>query len=218
MERELRDAIWTGRLVDLRTGNATAEDPTNGAAWGAQRTVAVALLAELLTSAVEPRQPRALRLAGARITGELNRENDELVCPLFLDGCWLDSPINLAGGKIPTLVLSGCRIPGLNGKQLQTQGDLRLTATVIHGEVTLAGAHIGGNLELSGTTITNRSGGALLADALSIHENMLCDGFTAHGEVDLDGASISGFADFGGARLENPNDRAFHASTRAACR
>lgn len=50
VEAELRAAIWTGRLVDLRTGDAAADDPAQGAGWPAQRTIPAVLLAELLTS------------------------------------------------------------------------------------------------------------------------------------------------------------------------
>jgi hypothetical protein len=30
LERELRKAIWAGLLVDLRSGDATEDDPANG--------------------------------------------------------------------------------------------------------------------------------------------------------------------------------------------
>ena len=78
LEAQLREAIWTGRLVDRRTGNATADDPAQGADWPAQRTVPAALLAEMLTTTEGSRRPRALRLAGARITGKLHLEATEL--------------------------------------------------------------------------------------------------------------------------------------------
>jgi hypothetical protein len=68
VEDELREAMLTGRLVDWRTGDATADDPAQGAGWDAQRTVP-GLLAKLFTDTeVQPR-PRALRLAGAHIGG-----------------------------------------------------------------------------------------------------------------------------------------------------
>jgi hypothetical protein len=60
VEAELREAMLTGRLVDWGTGDAAADDPAYGDGWDAQRTVAAALLAELLTNAEGPRRPRAL--------------------------------------------------------------------------------------------------------------------------------------------------------------
>jgi hypothetical protein len=96
VEDELREAIWTGRLVDWRTGDATADDPANGASWEPQRTVDAALLADLLRSGAEgPRRPRALRLAGARIVSELDLEATELTCPLLLRACWFAQPVVL---------------------------------------------------------------------------------------------------------------------------
>lgn len=38
---------------------------------------------------------RAVKLAGARITGVLDLEAARLACPLLLDGCSVDQPINL---------------------------------------------------------------------------------------------------------------------------
>jgi hypothetical protein len=38
---------------------------------------------------------RAVKLAGARITGVLDLEAARLACPLLLDGCSADQPINL---------------------------------------------------------------------------------------------------------------------------
>src|SRR5215207_2791596 len=126
VERELRKAIWTGRLADLRTGDATADDPACGAGWSAERTVAAALLAELLTSAEGSRRPRTLRLAGARIVGRLDLEATELVCPLLLQGCWFAEPVILAEAQAPAVRLPSCHLPGLSGRQLTTHDNLEL--------------------------------------------------------------------------------------------
>ena len=47
-EDKLRKAMGTGHLVDWRSGEATADNPINGADWDAQRTITAALLVELL--------------------------------------------------------------------------------------------------------------------------------------------------------------------------
>jgi hypothetical protein len=142
VEDELREAIRTGRQVDWRTGVATADDLAHGGDWDAQRTVAAALLAELLlTAPEESRRPRGLRLTGARIVGELNLEATELACPLLLQGCWFAEPVILAEAQAPAVRLPGCHLPGLSAQQLTTRGNLELndgfTAT---GEVRLVGA------------------------------------------------------------------------------
>ena len=214
VEDELREAILNGRLVDWRTGDAADDDPGHGAGWEAQRAVAAALLAELLTNAGGSRRPRALRLAGARILGQLDLEATELLCPLLLQGCWFAEPMVLDEARTPALRLPGCHVPGLSARQLTTRGNLELnngfTAT---GEVTLLGAHIGGQLDLSGATLTNPDGRALMAARLTVDEDMFCqEGFTATGEVKLLGAHIGGQLDLNGATLTNPDGFAVNAN------
>jgi hypothetical protein len=102
VERRLRKAIWSGRPVDLRSGNAGADDPAHGAGWDAQRTIAAAVLAELLTNIEGSRRPRALRLAGAPIVGRLDLDGTELVCPLLLWGCWFAEPVDLEVAQAPS--------------------------------------------------------------------------------------------------------------------
>jgi hypothetical protein len=218
-EQKLRRAIPTGTPVDLCTGEAEVDDPAQGATWDRSRTVPAALLAELLTRPGEgSTRPRALRLAGARITGILDLKGIELVCPLLLRGCWFDEPVNLAGVKISVLSLPGCHIPGLDARQIQTQGDLSLNGAVIKGQLFLAGGRIGGSLRFSEATLTNPNNGALLADAVVVGENVYCDELKTRGEVDLDGAAINGFADFTGAKLDNANGLAFHAESMSTGR
>jgi hypothetical protein len=213
VEDELREAMLTGRSVDWRTGDAEADDPAHGASWDTQRTVAAASLAELLTTTEGSRRPRALRLAGARIVGQLDLETTELVCPLLLRGCWFAEPLILADAQAPALRLPGCLLPGLSAQQLTTRGNLELndgfTAT---GEIILFGAHIGGVLDLRGATLTNPDGFALTATGLTVDQSMACsEGFTATGEVRLLGGHIGGQLGFVGATLANPDGSALNA-------
>jgi hypothetical protein len=173
LEQQLRAAILTGRLVDLCTGDTAADDPANGAGWDATRTVTAALLVDLLTDTQGPRRPRALRLAGARILDQLDLEAAELVCPLLLRGCWLAEPVILDEAQAPVVRLPGCHLPGLSADQLTTRGNLELhhgfTAV---GEVGLLGAHIGGQLDLSGASLANPNGLALNADRLTVDQDV----------------------------------------------
>jgi len=213
VDQELREAILTGQPVDWRTGDATADDPAHGANWDAQRTVAAALLAELLTDVEGSHRPRALRLAGARIVGQLDLGTTELVCPLLLRDCWFAEPVVLAEARTPVLRLPGCHLPGLFAVQLTTRGNLEFSeAFAATGEVNLAGAHIGGNLEFSGATLANPDGYALCADTLTVGQHMFCrDRFAATGEVNLAGAHIGGNLEFSGATLANPDGHALRA-------
>jgi hypothetical protein len=61
VEQQLREAILTGRLVDLRTRNPRATIPPMAPA-GPRSTVPAPLLADLLTDTDGSRRPPALRL------------------------------------------------------------------------------------------------------------------------------------------------------------
>ncbi|MEE1824016.1 hypothetical protein PUR61_17735 [Streptomyces sp. BE20] len=62
-ERRLWDACPTGSVVDLRSGEAIADDPADGAAWGDGRTVrAEAITAAPPTGAVDLQDAQAVVL------------------------------------------------------------------------------------------------------------------------------------------------------------
>jgi adhesin HecA-like repeat protein len=213
VDQELREAMPTGRLVDLRAGEAAADDPAHGAGWDAQRSVPAALLAELLTSAGGPGRSGVLRLAGARIVGRLDLGPAELVSSLLLWGCWFAEPVLLNEARALSLRLLGCHLPGLSADQLTTRGNLQLRyGFTARGEVRLVGAHVGGQLDLRGATLTNPGGPALVADGLTVDQDLLCgEGFAATGEVRLVGAHVGGQLNLRGATLTNPGGRALSA-------
>jgi hypothetical protein len=213
MKQLLREAMLAGQLVDWRTGNSRADDPSRGAGWDAKRTVAAGLLAELLTGTDGSQRPRALRLAGARILGQLDLEAAEVICPLLLRGCWFAEPIILDEAQAPAVRLPGCHLPGLNADQLTTRGNLQLSdGFTTRGEISLFGAHIGGQLDLSGATLTNPKGFALIGDTLTVERAMFCrEGFAATGQVRLLGAHIGSQLDLSGATLTNPDGVALNA-------
>jgi adhesin HecA-like repeat protein len=211
-DQRVRTAITTGEWVDLRTHDPSADDPSQGAHWGLDRIVHAQVLADLLTQA-DGRRRRALRLAGARITGRLDLEAAEVLCPVLLTGCWFEQPVNLAEAHVPALRLRGCHLPGFHADQVSTRGNLELNdGFVATGEVGLHGAHIGGRLDLTGATLTNPGGRALSAGRLTVDHSMFCfEGFTATGEVELGGAHIGGRLSFSGATLTNPEGFALFA-------
>jgi len=213
IEQRLRGAIRTGQLVDLRQGDTTADAAARGGEWGARRTVPAVLLADLLTRGDGPDQPRALRLAGARIAGRLDLEAAHLVCPVLLLGCWFDEPVALIEATVPALRLPGCHLPALDAEQLTTRGNVDLGRGFhARGEVNLGGAHIGGSLSLDGATLSNPGGRALYADRLTVDQAMLCqEGFSVHGAVHLEGAHVGGSLRLKGAILSNPGGYALYA-------
>jgi hypothetical protein len=213
-ERALRDAIPSGKVVDLRPNEArTKDDPAQGAQWGPERTVRAELIRELLV--VEPPAgappPRALKLLGARIEGELDLEDESIRCPPTLQGCFFEYPINLQEARAASLTLSNSRAPGLNAQQLETRGNVELNEFAAEGEVWLPGAKIGGQLNLNGASLINPGGRALTAWNVSVGGGMYCRGFVAQGEVQLAGGKVNGQLDLSGARLGNAGALALSA-------
>jgi len=214
-ERTLLDAVITGTLADLQIGDAELDNPAQAAAWGADRTVRAELLAELLTGERTPQggQLRAVKLRGARITGPLDLEARTLACPLLLQECCIEEAVNLCEAIAPVVRLPGCHLPAFTAWQLRTTGDVQLDdGFSARGEVNLAGAHIGGRLVLSGASLANENGWALLAGVLTVGQGMYCrEGFSARGEVNLAGAHIGGQLNLRGASLVNENGPALNA-------
>jgi adhesin HecA-like repeat protein len=241
-ERAVWDAVGSGTLVQLPLGAApAAQDPAMGKAWGEGRQVRAQLLVELLTGRTGPKdaRPRAVKLAGARVTGMLDLEAAALACPLTLRGCSFAEAVNLDEAHAPAVRLPGCHLPGLTAKQLETRGNLELdhgftassgvdlrgariggdvviAGATIRGEVVLHGACVGGSVRFDGTTVTNPGGIALDMIGLTAEQSLFCmDGFTAHGEVVLVGAHVRGDLILTGANLVNPGGRTLVA-TRAS--
>jgi hypothetical protein len=210
-ERLLEDAVRLGETVTACGADLDRDDPADCAGWGAARTVRSGFLVELLTAdrsaTTEP--PRALRLRGARITGNLNLERLTLPCPIEFDRCCFEAPIRLDRARAPSLWLSGCRLQGgLSATGLETDGAVFL-AFISAPQVRLSHARVGGQLVLNGAQLTNPGGDALAAYDLHVNQSMLCvDRFRAEGRVHLAGARIDGQLLFNGARLRNKHKHA----------
>ena len=160
-ERRLLRATAEGKLADLRVGEPEQDDPAQGAAWEAGRTIRAGLLVSLLSGTRRPDavKPRAIRVRGARIAGPVDLEAATLDCPLLLQECNFEEPVNLNEAKAPVIRLPGCHLPALTAEQLRTVGNLELSqGFTAHGEIRLGGAHIGGVLDLGGAMLINPDG------------------------------------------------------------
>ncbi|MGH3321151.1 MAG: hypothetical protein ACRDN9_13425 [Streptosporangiaceae bacterium] len=213
-ERRLLDAVGTGSPLDLRVGVPELDDPAQGPAWDAARTLRAELLVELLTGARDPDigRRRVVNVRGARIVGSLDLEGCVLVCPLLLWDCSVEQPVNLNEATAPGIRLTGCHVPGLFAEHVRTTGNLRLDRLAARGEIRLLGSRIDGGLALDGAHVSNPGGRALHGDLLTVGQLLSCrGGFTAEGEVRLVGARIGGQLILNGARLVNPSGRALMA-------
>jgi hypothetical protein len=206
IEQRLHTAASLAKLTDLRTGNAADDAPDGGLAWGADREVQASFLIKLLTGIGCPDSmpPRAVKLRGARITGPLNLEAATIICPVLLQDCYIDEPVNLDQGTGTAIRMPGCHLRGLTAKQLNITGDLILEQAVISSdsEIDLRGAHIGGQLDLSRARLYSFKRQALVADHLIVEQGMSCRALSAEGTISLRHAHISGSLDMGSAHLE----------------
>jgi hypothetical protein len=89
-------------------------------------------------------------------------------------------------------------------------GEHRFTA---RGETRLLGAHLGGQLALSGAQLDHPNGDALSVDGATIDGTVFLNSasdrrFTVNGKVRLLGTQIGGLLLFDGAELRNPEDDA----------
>ena len=116
---------------------------------------------------------------------------------------------SLTGGTLPALMAENLTVKGHAASCEMRDEGFRARGSGELGAVCLAGANITGQLSLRGTTLTNRTGPALMADLITIQEDARLDqGFTAtgmgrSGAVRLTDAKITGDLSLHGARLAN---------------
>ena len=214
-EHRVRCAILHGATADFCVGQPTEDDPSLGAAWGADRSVRAEILSELVMAARTGDSGRspALRVRGARVIGTLDLETASLSCMLLLRDCFFDQVIHLAEARAPTMRMTGCHVVGLDASRFETQGDLQLDAGFTAREgICLVGAKIGGQLDLSGAVLGSGAGPALDADGMTVERGALFgSGFTSRGEVRLVGARLSGQVTFAGAKMSHEDGSALNA-------
>ncbi|MGW4894771.1 oxidoreductase [Kitasatospora sp. NPDC004240] len=220
-ERRIWQACLTGERVDLSSGDPSEDDPALGASWGDGRTVRAEVIAAALLGVPGQGGPvRAVRLAGARVTGRLDLGGAATVCELRLEGCHFEDCVVLREASLKSTGMVGCRIPGLDGWLLKVDGNLFFQGSVIDGRLTLTRAHIVGELRLSGVRLTatelldvrvpgspadNAGAWALWAGGLVMEGGCFArDGFHARGGLRLVGARFGGGLFMEKARIENP--------------
>ncbi|MGH3934894.1 MAG: hypothetical protein ACRDS1_07970 [Pseudonocardiaceae bacterium] len=226
---KLAEHLRHGELLDLAPDLALGApvDEAVMMSWDGTHSVAADDIRELLRGRIvtDP-DPRGLRLRAARIRGRLDLDNLTTSVKLTLLDCLLDEGITAQAAHLPGLSLRRCRLthasePALYADELRTdagvsfEGSTIFTCTV-EGALRLNGAHIGGQLDCSGATLTNFSGPALHGERLKVNDNVLLSGgFTAvgageWGAVRLTGADIGGQLDCSGTTVSNASGPALH--------
>ncbi|MFI7309360.1 membrane-associated oxidoreductase [Streptomyces hygroscopicus] len=151
-ERRVREAFPLGEGVDLREG--PEDDPAAGAAWGPERTVRAEVLRALLVDGdSRAGEIAGLKLAGARITGQLDLRYGVVQHSIRLRSCYFAEGPMLYGAQLRALVLSDSVLPAFTAAALRVEGVLRMSRCRIAGPVRLAGSQIAGAVFLDGARL-----------------------------------------------------------------
>jgi hypothetical protein len=215
-ERSLFESAQAGKGAFVPIKDASEANLETASTWSEGRVVHAERLAWLCTDppAAALVSYSGLALYGMRIDGDLNLRDAEIKFPLYANKCAFTGKINLHYAQLRSLHFRTCIINGLQASGLHVAGLVSLSdGCKSQGEINLAGANIGGNLECKGSQLTNPSGKALNASGTNIHGYAcLCAGFKADGEVNFVGATIGHDLNCGGAQLSTPSGKALNAN------
>ncbi|MFG1705633.1 hypothetical protein ACFLIM_20795 [Nonomuraea sp. M3C6] len=220
-EQRLWNAFPTGETLELgpvKTGGrrtAAENAPTDGHTWGPERSIRAKVIAWLLLGARDAGTGSvpAVRLRGARITGQLAITGGTIPHELILSGCHLDEPIRLTGSTTRTVRLTDCCFPGLSGGGMRVAGHLSLSGSNITGTVRLSRAQFESGLWLGGTKVVadDDDEWALYANAAVVDSGTYMRNADFTGGVGLVGARLNGGFILEGATLRNPGKEALTA-------
>jgi len=190
-------------------------DPVNRntpcADWGEDRTIDAGLLIALCMGKKSV-HPKGIRIRGARITGSLDLESQNIPFPVHLEYCWIDEKIQLEGATLTALRLSGSRIPGLVGERLTLRNSLYINdGFFCEGEFILRDAVIAGSINGEKSTIRNPSQQALTLTRLRISGGIYLENASVDGEIHLTDAEIGSTFSCRGSQLRNEHNICINA-------
>ncbi|SDI16045.1 hypothetical protein SAMN05421505_13630 [Sinosporangium album] len=150
-ERRVWDAYPSGTWVDLRAEDPDDNLPADGANWDADREIRAELIAALLTGAREPEPGKipGVRLAGARIVGDLTLSDAEISDKLNLLTCYIPGAVHLTDASAKGIRLRGCDIHRIRAGRAHINGVFELDGTRVRAGIRLDNAHITGQFRMS---------------------------------------------------------------------
>ncbi len=207
-ERKLWDAYPSGAWVDLR--ESERDDPAHGASWGRERVVRAQVIAALLLGMREgrPGEVPGIRLAGARIVGDLNLSDAVFTSKLHLLNCYIPGAVSLNDARTRGVRFRGCDIHRFKAGRAVIDGLFDLDGSTIRAGVRLDNTHVTGQFRLSRATIgtpegASRGSESYLTDARAPYtpEEMEARGFTrSHTALWAGGLTVDGGAFLRGMR------------------
>ena len=152
---------------------------------------------------------------GGKIEGALYLSSASIRFPLEFWNCYFTDEIQLVSASVASLRLTGSFTQSIEADGLSVKADVFLDdGFTAHGEVTLIGAEIHGNLQCNRGVFINppepdddedESGTALTLQNVNVNGDVfLSDGFKAHGLVSLSGARVGGYLSCSDGSFKNP--------------
>ncbi|MEV5706483.1 hypothetical protein [Actinoallomurus sp. NPDC052274] len=215
-ERDVWNAFPRGR--DVASPPAGDENAEKGRSWGPDRTVRAEVIRKLLLSShPADGEVAALRLAGVRISGQLDLRFAAVPYALRFWGCYFERAPLLYAMAVRQLNFSECYLPALDAATIRVDGVLRITGSRIPGEVRLGGAHISGAFFLDNAHLGRESSDDLERKPIlqlnhaTINDDVSGPHLVAHGTVRLAGATVAGAVNLDEAELSEPGRTALDA-------
>ncbi|UBU17279.1 hypothetical protein [Nonomuraea gerenzanensis] len=197
-ERRLWRAFREGQELDLRIGVPAQDDPATGPAWPRERQIRSEVIAALLLDgpAAATGRVRSLRLAGARVTGPLTLRGAVIDCGLDLIGCSFEGDLDLTLASVESVLLNGCRLPGLSAEVLRAR-TFQMRDTRVAGNVWLQGSRVELDVDLDRTCV----GGLLNANLVIVGGDFNGRNWHRHAERPGPGLVVGGSLNFAGAQV-----------------
>jgi hypothetical protein len=149
--------------------------------------------------------PPVLRFMDKHIIGVLDLRAVEFPHLLEFVRCRFEDSPDLRQTNLAGCEFAKCRLPGLEGRNLYSDNDLRFVdGTRVDGGIDLTDAEISGSLELTGAKLTNVGGYALHADRLQLAGALLAANMEVRGQLRLPGLRTGGNVNLSGALLDSP--------------
>lgn len=200
-------AVANGQSADYSSPNERENDPATAENWPPERAINADRIIWLCTdkNARGFVNHKGIQVIGARIDGELDLEFAHIPFPLDFEKSRFFDETNLQNAQLPALYLPGTHTGSINADGLTCKGDVFLRyGFSAKGEVNLAGARLGGDLDCQKGQFSNKGNAALSADGIAIKGSaFLCNGFRAKGQVRLICATIGRDLDCKGAEFVN---------------
>jgi hypothetical protein len=119
--------------------------------------------------------------------------------------CRFEEPPDLRQTKLAGCEFDACWLPGLEGRNLYCDNDLRLGGgTCVEGRVDLTDAEVSGSLDLTRARLVNPGGYALHADRLQLSGALLAAHVEVRGQMRIPGLRTGGNVNLAGAVLDSP--------------